>query len=75
MGLIYTQHHLLGHLGLSGQITCSSWTDSYYKTVLLEGITCLQLPTHLHYPPHPNTYPFIHVIPDITVVKSCSSVS
>ena len=42
--------HLLGSLGLSGPMTNTSWTQSYYKQSFLEGMACLRLPTTLRGP-------------------------
>ena len=41
-----------------------------FQTVLLEGVTCLRLPTFPHHPPHPlpPAHPLIFAISDITVV-------
>ena len=54
-------------------MTSISWTHSYSKTVLLEGITHLQLPTRYHHqlyspPAFPPSHPLIRAIHDITVV-------
>ena len=62
---------LLGPLGLSGPMTSTFWTHRFSKrSLLLEGITCLQLPTCPHHPRHPlpSTHSLIRAIRDITVV-------
>ena len=44
--------YLLGTLSMFGPMAGTSWTHNLVQTALMEGLTCIQLPTLPHYLPH-----------------------